>query len=514
MQTYPAEQARAPDLIDPSPLPGAVRYRRHRPEETVLYRLVEQHFPAFQRRLAERERQLPGFVLDEFRSYLACGRMEHGFIRVKCDGCRHELLVAFSCKKRGICPSCGARRMVETAAHLADHVMPRIPVRQWVLSFPWPLRMLFAARPDALTRCLDVVVRSIEAHLLQRAGLRRASGARTGVVTLIQRHGSAANLNVHLHMLVLDGVYEPVGEQVRFRPVSAPSEAQLQSVLTRLIARILRRLTKDGWLSQDTEPPSLDLEPTDVVDELAVASIRYRIADGPGAGQRTLTLRSPALARPATPKPLTADLQGFSLNAAVACTAVQRNKLERLARYVARPAIALERLTVDSAGRVVLELTHPFRDGTTHMLFSPEDWLARLAALVPRPRAHLTRYHGVFAPNCRLRARVVPSPRGTAARKRQQTKARKASSPPILPALNDDGLPLAPMTWAQRLRRVFEIDITTCPDCGGRLRWIDDVTEPALIHKILLHVQARAPPRSGLPDGTFTDADAHFTLAG
>jgi hypothetical protein len=79
----------------------------------------------------------------------------------------------FSCKKRGICPSCGARRMVETAAHLVDHVIPRVPVRQWVLSFPWPLRMLFAARPEALTRCLAVVIRSIETHLLQRVGPQR-----------------------------------------------------------------------------------------------------------------------------------------------------------------------------------------------------------------------------------------------------------------------------------------------------------------------------------------------------
>jgi hypothetical protein len=87
METYAAEQARGPRPIDPSAVPGAVRYRRHRPEETVLYRLVEQHLPAFQRGLAERGRPLPGFVLDEFRSYLTCGRMEHGFIRVKCDGC-------------------------------------------------------------------------------------------------------------------------------------------------------------------------------------------------------------------------------------------------------------------------------------------------------------------------------------------------------------------------------------------------------------------------------------------
>ena len=82
--------------------------------------------------------------------------------------------------------------------------------------------------------------------------------------------------------------------------------------------------------------------------------------------------------------------EGFSLNAAVACRAGQRSKLERLARYVTRPTIALERLSVDAAGRVVLKLTHPYRDGITHMIFTPQDWLARLAALVPGPRAHLT----------------------------------------------------------------------------------------------------------------------------
>jgi hypothetical protein len=131
----------------------------------------------------------------------------------------------------------------------------------------------------------------------------------------------------------------------------------MQVLLTRLVARMVRHLTTDGRFSKVTDPPSLELEPRDVIDKLAAASIRNRIAEGPGAGQHSLALRSPSLARLATPKPLTADRHGFSLHAAVACTALQRYKLERLARYVAHPAIALERLAVDAAGRVVLELT-------------------------------------------------------------------------------------------------------------------------------------------------------------
>ena len=92
-------------------------------------------------------------------------------------------------------PSCGARRMIETSAHLIDHVIPRVPVRQWVLSFPWPLRMLFASRPQALGRCLAVITRAIQTDLAQRAGLKATDGARTGIVTLIQRFGSALNLD-------------------------------------------------------------------------------------------------------------------------------------------------------------------------------------------------------------------------------------------------------------------------------------------------------------------------------
>ena len=97
--------------------------------------------------------------------------------------------------------------MVETSAHLIDHVIPAVPVRQWVFSFPWPLRLLFARQPSTLGRCLAVIIRAIETDLIHRAGLTRASGAQTGVVTLVQRFGSALNLNIHLHMIALDGVY-------------------------------------------------------------------------------------------------------------------------------------------------------------------------------------------------------------------------------------------------------------------------------------------------------------------
>ncbi len=121
---------RAPAFLDP---PG---YARHRPEATLLYQLVEQHYPAFREMRAEVGRPLPDFVEEEFEAYLKCGRLEEGFLRLRCEHWHAEKLVAFSCKKRGFCPSCGARCVAETAALLADEVLPERPLRQWVLSLP------------------------------------------------------------------------------------------------------------------------------------------------------------------------------------------------------------------------------------------------------------------------------------------------------------------------------------------------------------------------------------------
>ncbi len=92
---------------------GAFLYQRHRPEKTLLYQLVSKHYPVFRQQLAEEGRILPGYVKREFEDYLKCGRLENGFLRVRCENCYEERLVAFSCKRRGFCPSCGALADVE-----------------------------------------------------------------------------------------------------------------------------------------------------------------------------------------------------------------------------------------------------------------------------------------------------------------------------------------------------------------------------------------------------------------
>ena len=135
------------------------RYKRHQPELTLLYQIIETYYPEFLAYMESQGKILPTHIKKEFDAYLKCGRLEYGFLRVRCEECHHERLVAFSCKKRGFCPSCGARRMAESAALLVDEVLPHEPVRQWVISFPFQLRYLFARYPKAMSQALAIVIR-------------------------------------------------------------------------------------------------------------------------------------------------------------------------------------------------------------------------------------------------------------------------------------------------------------------------------------------------------------------
>jgi hypothetical protein len=138
-----------------------------------------------------------------------------------------------------------------------------------------------------------------------------------------------------------------------------------------------------------------------------------------------------------------ANTSGFSLHAGVAAEAHERQKLKRLCRYITRPAIAEERLSLTTQGWVRYQLKTPYRDGNTHVVLEPLDFIARLAELVPRPRVNLTRYHGVFAPNSPQRGEVTPGKRGRRAGARSIKEARSEVEH------------LAAITWAQRLKRVF-----------------------------------------------------------
>jgi ribosomal protein S27E len=163
-------------------------YERHRPAESALYQVLSKYYADFLSYLSDIGKRLPSYVKREFEDYLKCGQLKHGFLRVRCDDCFNEKLVAFSCKRRGFCPSCGTKRLVESTSLLVDEILPDTPIRQWVLSLPYDLRFLLAINPEMLSDVLKMIHRAISSHLIKKAGLSIKTG-KTGAVTLIQRFG-------------------------------------------------------------------------------------------------------------------------------------------------------------------------------------------------------------------------------------------------------------------------------------------------------------------------------------
>jgi hypothetical protein len=168
---------------------------------------------------------------------------------------------------------------------------------------------------------------------------------------------------------------------------------------------------------------------------------------------------------------------------------LQQNEQEQLCRYITRPALANERVPTTAAGQVVLKLKTPWRDGITHLVVSPLKFMQRLAALVPRPRLHLIRFHGVLAPNTKLRALVVPQESEPPAQATQpaECEANCAHHRPVR------------QSWAKLLKRVFEIDLEPCPKCGGELKIIGATLEQSVVDKTVtqLGLQAQPPLCSG-----------------
>ncbi len=479
-----------PAITDRSP--HSPPYKRHRPEQTLLYQIIERHYPEFRDVMAMQGKPLPLHVQQEFTDYLECGLLEHGFLRVQCCECQHEHLVAFSCKRRGFCPSCGARRMAESAALLVDEVLPEHPIRQWVLSFPFQLRFLLASRPQLMGRVLGVVYRAISAHLIKKAGFTLKT-AQTGAVTLIQRFGSALNLNVHFHMLFLDGVYTDTKYgKTRFQRVNAPDQQGLEELVHIIVHRVAGFLEREGILERDEENSYLNLEEgdEDPMQQVLGCSVSYRIAIGPQQGRKVFTLQTIPAWEEDNRFAQVAKESGFSLHAGVAAEAWERQKLERLCRYISRPAVSEKRLSLTPSGNIRYQLKTPYSDGTTHVIFEPLDFIAKLAALVPKPRVNLSRFHGVFAPNSKHRVDVTPAKRGKGTPVQWQ----------------DDKTPEQrhkAMTWSQRLKRVFNIDVSICEKCGGEAKVIACIEDQAVIGKILKHLQSKGallPPTELLPE--------------
>ncbi len=224
----------------------------------------------------------------------------------------------------------------------------------------------------------------------------------------------------------------------------------------------------------------------------AQASVRHRIATGLRAGKHVMRLGDRIEIEDVESRvgEQCAAVQGFSLHAGVAVGGQDRARLERLCRYLSRPPIARERLLELPDGRIAYRLRHPWRDGTTHVVFQPTELLEKLAVLVPWPRSNALRYHGVFAPGSKWREAVI----------RDRSDPPTPTAPDPAAASQAAGSCFRPrrLSWAQWIARVFKSEVLVCPQCGGPAEVVAAITQPAVIRAILksLGLSPRAPPIS------------------
>jgi hypothetical protein len=306
---------------------------------------------------------------------------------------------------------------------------------------------------------------------------------------------------VHFHVIVLDGVYldhPDQGRKPRFVKGEPPTDANIAAVVQTISRRVIRTLRSLGYLEAGRDAavatgydPLRDDEP--VLAHTLAASVTQRMAFGERAGQQVRRIGSGfgyAGELPTLTGPRCASVHGFSLHANTQVPAHRRDQLERLIRYTARGAVALERLEEDTHGDLVYTFTKPWSDGTTGMTLSPLELLEKLAALVPLPRGHLVCYGGGRAPHSLLRGAITPTPR------QQGVEEPEASSA------------APPWSWARLLKRVFALAMATClpPLCGrrepcdlplcrqGSLRLSAAITQAEGIRKILRHVKLSADP--------------------
>lgn len=410
----------------------------------MLYRAVREA-------LASGDVDVPRHLSGEVQRFLACGQLRRGFVQVRCEDCREVSVVAFSCKNRGLCPSCTTRRSVETGAALVAW-LPVVAVRQWTLALPFKLRWAALRTKGFLPAVEREVVHAV--WRWQRSTARRlgATGALSGgSVGFLQLFSGALQVHPHFHLLLPEGLWQADGT---FVPLPPPEDADVAAVLHRVLRRLRPRLAA----LEETHPDEDDAS----LQQASTQQVLLDVPAKPSGGRRL------------------AVAHGFSLHANTAVHANDRQGLELLCRYGSRGAVAESRLRRLEDGRFEYRLK---RGGA--VVLTAATLLLRLLALVPPRGLHLTRYAGVFAPNASLRTLVaLPRP-----------------SPPSPPPLPGTSAPLSegPRTprpprldWAALQKRTFGDDVFRCP-CGGRRSVLAVVTDPTTIEEVLKNLGLLAP---------------------
>ena len=491
---------------------------------------------------------LPKYVEKEFRDFLRCGVLCYGFTKLQCEACGRTIFLAMSCKRRGCCSSCSARRMCNTAAVVVDRVLPEVPVRQWVLSTQFEVRLLLAKNAEAFGELTRIFMDEVLGQYRRRAAKLGFANCEGGALVFQHRFGGSLNLNPHLHAVLVDGVFEKQvasdgTERVKFHAMPPQHPAELTAVAYDVYRKFAAWLRKKGLMRLADADETYENENAlasclrrslgigQVVELTESGDVQYSQEQ---ADEKRFALRK---------SPHAGEFGGFSIHAGVTVHAADKDGRERLIRYCARPALSMERMSETSDGLIAYRLRHAQQGKANHRVMRPIDLLARIAAIIPPPRHPLLRYFGVFGPHSSWRKLCVLSLMGSTqteattstshspdseATRADVDKAKHSSNPqqaatgsgaaivegttqprdpsgtnasPKLAA----GVALIPwrIDWATLLKRTYDFDVLSCP-CAGRLKPVELVTEAGRAKELLeqFGMSNKPPPiaRARSPD--------------
>ena len=380
--------------------------------------------------------------------------------------------------------------------NLNERVLPWVPIRQWVLTVPHPLRFLMASDHEVTLEVGREVRRAIASFLRKQAKRRGIKNCETGSVTFVQRFNSGLGCSIHFHILFLDGVYQTYpGCDKRPVFINTPpfTDQDLLNVLQKVCNKVVTRLLKSGYLEPETLEPSLPdgksmFDESDVLAVIRSASIKSRIAFGIRSGQkvRRVGARDFGVGIDVDREIISEKcvrVGRFTLHANTRVATDKRDQLESLIKYVARPAVSHDRISLTPSGDIEYTLKSEWHDGTTALLFSPEEFIEKLAALVPYPQKNLIIYSGCLAANHKIRSQIIPlqPPPET------MDQAKDASKP------QREGRYIP---WAELLKKTWNIDIFKCEKCNGPTRIGEFISDPDEILKVMTDagLSARPPP--------------------
>jgi len=210
--------------------------------------------------------------------------------------------------------------MTEMARYWVSAVLPRVRIRQWVLSLPFALRVPLAYHHDLTLAVHGVAARVIEAFYRAKGRALGITDPRTGSITAVQRFGSDLALNVHLHILFVDGVYDALGA---FTPIAAPTRAELETLCTTIAERVHKLLDRRAIEYEEPQERALCLALSRSAQRRGASKYVAEGTDPDHDGEPDWKLK--------------ARVDGFDLEAIHAVRAEDRERLEHLCRYLLRP---------------------------------------------------------------------------------------------------------------------------------------------------------------------------------